>query len=264
MNPPELQDRPGRPLELDGESISVRVRESPRARTTRILVGPERPLEIIVPAGTPDPEIDGHLHARRQWISEKLARSRAVAARPAELGLDRAGVVWLEGTPVPTRRLRGGRPVAVLRDGELLIGGATGAEAAAAVRRWYRRQARTRIVAVVQVHADRLGITFASIGVREQRTRWGSCSPKRNLSFNWRLVMAPPSVLEYVVVHELCHLQVANHSKAFWRLLETALPGWREGDRWLKRHGSELRAYQPSVEVTQDSHRPIVEGAQNQ
>ena len=69
----------------------------------------------------------------------------------------------------------------------------------------------------------------------------------RNLSFNWCLVIAPPEVLEYVVVHELCHLRVANHSKPFWRLLESALPGWQTSAGWLREHGAELRAYTPRL-----------------
>ena len=83
--------------------------------------------------------------------------------------------------------------------------------------------------------------------MRDQRTRWGSCSAEANLSFNWRLVLTPPEVLEYVVIHELCHLRVANHTKAFWRLLEAALPGWQGPASWLADHGAELRAYRPSA-----------------
>jgi predicted metal-dependent hydrolase len=119
------------------------------------------------------------------------------------------------------------------------------AKIASALDRWYRREAGSTIESVVERQAARLGsarlaLDYASVAVRDQKTRWGSCSRKDNLSFSWRLVIAPPEVLEYVVVHELLHLREPNHSKAFWRLLEAARPCWQEQARWLREHGQEL------------------------
>jgi predicted metal-dependent hydrolase len=88
-------------------------------------------------------------------------------------------------------------------------------------------------------------VSFDRLAIRDQRTRWGSCSSRRTLSFNWRLVLAPPEVLDYVAVHELCHLRVPNHSARFWRLVEQRRPGYREPRAWLARHGWELLAYRP-------------------
>ena len=84
------------------------------------------------------------------------------------------------------------------------------------------------------------GGTYNRITIRDQKTRWGSCSAKGTLSFNWRLMLAPPAVLDYVVVHELCHLTHMNHSKAFWALVESVCPDYRTHRRWLKEHGQEL------------------------
>ena len=110
-----------------------------------------------------------------------------------------------------------------------------------------RRLARSRIVEVAQREAAALGVTYGRIAIRDQRTRWGSCSPRGTLSFNWRLVLAPAEVLEYVVVHELCHLREANHSRHFWALVERARPTFVEERAWLTRHGWELLAYVPSA-----------------
>jgi hypothetical protein len=118
-------------------------------------------------------------------------------------------------------------------------------QAPAAVVRWYRREARRRIESVLAREAERLGLEYRSLGIRDPRTRWGSCSRKGHLSFSWRLAAAPPEILEYVVVHELCHLREPNHQKPFWRLLETAQPGWQEQARWLRQHGQELHDYDP-------------------
>lgn len=84
------------------------------------------------------------------------------------------------------------------------------------------------------------GGTYSRITIRDQKTRWGSCSAKGTLSFNWRLMLAPPAILDYVVVHELCHLTHMNHSAAFWQAVEAVYPDYRSARRWLKEHGQEL------------------------
>jgi len=94
--------------------------------------------------------------------------------------------------------------------------------------------------------APRLRVGVTRIAIRDQRTRWGSCSSRGTLSFNWRLVLAPLEVAEYVVVHELCHLQEPNHSPRFWQLVAAARPGYPDERRWLAEHGWELQAYVPA------------------
>jgi len=106
-----------------------------------------------------------------------------------------------------------------------------------------RRRARALVTDAAQAEAQRLGVSFGRIRVADQRSRWGSCSSRGTLSFNWRLALAPPAVLEYVVVHELCHLLEPNHSRRFWSLVEAARPGWRAHRDWLREHGPELQAY---------------------
>jgi predicted metal-dependent hydrolase len=110
---------------------------------------------------------------------------------------------------------------------------------------WYRREARRRLGALVHVEAERLGLIPSSIGIRDPKTRWGSCSQRGHVSLSWCLLLAPPEVARYVVVHELCDLVEPNHSRAFWRLLDAALPGRHGQARWLKEHGQELHAFTP-------------------
>lgn len=110
-----------------------------------------------------------------------------------------------------------------------------------------RRAARELVQMLVDEEAQELGVDVGHITIRDQRTRWGSCSPNGNLSFNWRLVLAPFEVLDYVVVHEVCHLREANHSRRFWRLVETRRPEWREQKAWLDEHGPELLAFRPAA-----------------
>ena len=110
-----------------------------------------------------------------------------------------------------------------------------------------RRAARELVAMVLDDEAAALGVTYRDVRIRDQRTRWGSCSSPGSLSFNWRLALAPFEVLDYVVVHELCHLREANHSARFWRLVASRRPGWRRQRDWLDAHGPELLAFRPAA-----------------
>jgi predicted metal-dependent hydrolase len=109
-----------------------------------------------------------------------------------------------------------------------------------------RRAVRELIAMLIDDEAPELGVEPKRIQIRDQRSRWGSCSTTGTLSFNWRLVLAPFEVLDYVVVHELCHMREANHSGRFWKLVEARRPDWRAHKGWLDEHGAELLAFRPS------------------
>ena len=110
-----------------------------------------------------------------------------------------------------------------------------------------RRAVRELIAMVIDEEAPELGVAPKRIQIRDQRSRWGSCSTTGTLSFNWRLVLAPLDVLDYVVVHELCHMRVPDHSRRFWRLVEARRPHWRRQRDWLYEHGPELLAFRPAL-----------------
>lgn len=214
-------------LVVAGEKVRAEVRESRRARRLRLVVREGRPLEVTVPQGTRERTLRRFLDENADWIADRLGEARERAARTPRLGLARPGWVWVAGEPRPLPRLSGSDP-------------------SAALERWYRREGRRRLEAAAAREAARLDVAYARIAVRDQRTRWGSCSTRGTLSFNWRLVLAPPEILEYVVVHELLHLREHNHSKAFWALLDRHRPGWRAQWQWLREHGAELQAYDPA------------------
>ena len=223
----------------------ISVRESSRARRLTIKVGPDGPPEVVVPVGTRQREIDRLLHRHHAWIERKIAELEQRTANPA-LGLEKPGLAWLHGAAVPIVHRPGGNPAARLRDGRLLVSGPAVA-APAAIERWYRREARRRIGAAVRREAAVLRLSPGPVSVRDPKTRWGSCSPAGSLSFSWRLLLAPRDVLDYVVVHELCHLRELNHSPGFWALLDDARPGWRSQARWLRDHGWEIGRFRPSL-----------------
>ena len=190
-------------------TIDVRVRESTRARRLRVTVGSG--VEAVVPRHVSDRQLDRFLDEVRPWIE------RQVRDRVPRLGLDVPGVVWIGLQP------------------QLAPAGD--------IERWYREEARRQIAAAVLRESRRLVVRPGRIGIRDPRTRWGSCSARGSLSFSWRLVIAPAEVLEYVVVHELCHLRELNHSQRFYRLLDDARPGWRAQSAWLRDFGQELLDY---------------------
>jgi len=110
----------------------------------------------------------------------------------------------------------------------------------AALKTVLAQRALERIRQRLEVYAPRIGGEFGRVAVRDQRSRWGSCSSKHNLNFNWKLIMAPPQVLDYVLIHELCHLHEFNHSARFWKLVSVQMPEYEAWKKWLKIHGDEL------------------------
>ncbi len=112
-----------------------------------------------------------------------------------------------------------------------------------------RREARARIELIAQSEAVALGVRYRRLTIRDQVSRWGSCSSAGALSFNWRLVLAPHDVLDYVVVHEVCHLVEHHHGPAFWKLVAKRRPEYAESRTWLDDHGWEILAYRPPLDA---------------
>jgi predicted metal-dependent hydrolase len=143
--------------------------------------------------------------------------------------------------PLLDRRLelvpQPGRVRAHIRDERLLV---PAGDHRPAVERLYRRLARAEIGERLDSAVSAAGLSYNGLSIRNQRTRWASCSHSGAMSFNWRLLLAPERVLDYVIWHEVCHLEEPNHSRRFWALLERRLPGFREPHGWLRRHGATL------------------------
>jgi len=204
-----------RRVDIGGRVVEIPVRVSRRARKLTIHVDAHHNVEIVVPPRTTQDEIDGLLFEHRAWLERQLAKP----PKQFHLGLQRDDVVWIGGLALRTPRV-------------------------ASLEGWYREQAREEITRVVGHEARRLGVTFTRLSIRDQRTRWGSCTRGGSLSFNWRLILAPPAILSYVVVHELCHRLRHDHSPEFWALVAAARPTYGEERGWLHEHGPELLAYE--------------------
>ncbi len=213
-------------------AIDYAVRRSPRARRVRVRVDPDGGVEVVLPRDAPARAAASAVVELRPWIERRLREAAVVRAEMAA----RAGLLPYRGeelTPVPEP----GRTRAHRRGHELLV---PAWDPGPAIERWYRRRARCEADPLLAAAGAALGVRCTSLTIRGQRTRWGSCSSSGAVSLNWRLLLGPPEVLEYVVWHEACHLVVADHSRAFWMLLEHHLPGYRAPRRWLREKGALL------------------------
>jgi predicted metal-dependent hydrolase len=163
---------------------------------------------------------------------------QAVAAAAPPPPLELRATVPLLGSTLTLMREPGRRQAH--RQGQLLEVPADG-ELRPAVERWYRRTARAEIEPRLDQAARALGRGYARLSIRDQRTRWASCSASGTMSFNWRLLLAPAPALDYVVWHEACHLREMNHSRRFWALVAGRCPDYRIWQRWLRMNGASLR-----------------------
>jgi predicted metal-dependent hydrolase len=206
------------------------LRRSRRARRVRVSVDGDGAVSVTLPKRAAKREADAAVRELAPWIER---RRHALARAAAEVARTPGTVPYLgeELRLVPQRRTRVHR-----RGDELLVPH----DDAAALERWYRRAARAEIGPRLDAAVARAGTSYAGLTIRGQKTRWASCSQTGAMSFNWRLLLAPEPVLDYVVEHEVCHLEILDHSPRFWRLLEQRVPDWRDHARWLRRYGSTL------------------------
>ncbi len=232
-------------------SIPYRIRRSERARRARILVDGNG-VEVVVPRRFPLREVEPFVEEKRAWIERTLRRLRETEAElPAALLEDGGWVPYLgETLRLAVRVEPGRRRDHVRRRGEELRVALPAvaeqllpAEGAlrGALERWYRRRARAEVEPRLDAACARAGTSYTRLQIRGQRTRWASCSSTGAMSFNWRLLLAPPEILDYVVEHEVAHLELLDHSPRFWSLLASRCPDWREREAWLRRHGHGLK-----------------------
>ena len=225
--------------------LEYRVRQSGRARHARVVVTPEGAVEVVLPRRMPLRRAAPLVDEKRRWIERTLRRFEdARAAAPVRL--EDGGFVPYLGEQLALHvRIDPGRarPRIVRRGDRLEVALAEpGTDALrSALECWYRRQACLEVGPRLNATARRAGQRWGPLSIRGQSTRWASCSSTGAMSFNWRLLLAPVRVLDYVVEHEVAHLDVPDHSPRFWALVAERCPGYREHERWLKRHGPALR-----------------------
>lgn len=226
-------------IELEGEQVEYEVTRSSEASEVRIDVGLEG-VEVVLPEAE-QLEPSELLKANQEWVLDETARYQSYRDRIPErkfeegeefplFGTDRqlevANVLWHHETEDS------------IRLSERLV---EKSSVQTELERFYRSKAEKYFEKRADHFADKMRVEYSRLQIRNQKTRWGSFSPRtKNLSLNWRLIMAPPEVIDYVIVHELAHDEAPNHGKRFWRIVAQHVPEYEEHARWLDEHGVEL------------------------
>jgi predicted metal-dependent hydrolase len=232
-------------LKVEGISAPVEVRRHPTARRLTLRVSRTQHAVILtMPRGSDLSEADRFLTRNRDWVCERLERvpepvrladgatfplrgvPHEISVEPAQRGSGVVDIVARAGRRVPVVIVRGAAEHAPRR-----------------LRDWLLAEAARDLQIAVARHARTLRVKPLRITLRDQKTRWGSCSSAGQLSFSWRLLLAPPVVLDYVAAHEVAHLVEMNHGPRFWRLVDRIMPRAGEAKAWLRIHGMDLYRY---------------------
>lgn len=223
-------------LRQEDLGVEVAIRRSARARRLTLTVpGSGEPPRLTAPPGVPEAELRMFLMRQTDWLRAALARA------PAAVLVANGAQIPVAGRPLrietrPGRR----RPPRIEGDALVIDGsGAPGPRVAA----WLKERARAALLPIAAEAAEALGARMGRVTLRDQKGRWGSCTARGDLSFSWRLAMAPHGALDYVAAHEAAHLLEMNHGPRFWALVTRLRPDWKRQRDWLKREGSGLHRY---------------------
>ena len=225
-----------RTIIIGDRSVPLEIRRNSRAK--RILLRVDKVggiVRLTLPAGVSERKALRFAASQHDWVRDQLETACA---------LDRPGC----GSTLQVRGQQYGLTFApgerrgVWQQADRIIVGGPVEHAPKRLLRWLKDEARASLTVASQQHADRLAVSFERISIGDMRSRWGSCSSTGGLRFNWRLVLAPGDVLDYVAAHEVAHLREMNHSKEFWAHVETLVPDWQQQRTWLKAQGHRLLA----------------------
>ena len=228
-------------LPLKEGSLSVRLKPNKRARRLILRLDPKSGDPVAtVPPGLSEARIRTFLMGHRDWLIEKCEQ------QPKRIAFSQGAIIPFRGELhrlVHVGQRRG--TIRILeQDGEksLLVSGDL-AHMGRRTQDWLKKMARQDLTEAVDRHARQLQVTPAAIRIKDTTSRWGSCSSTRVLSFSWRIILAPPDVLDYLAAHEVAHLREMNHSPRFWALVNDLCPEYEASKVWLRREGQSLHAY---------------------
>jgi predicted metal-dependent hydrolase len=231
-------------IDLCGRKVSYRLVNSKSARKLRVRVGIGG-VEVVHPDRRKLEEIEAFLCANGEWIInqlERIERFRSMRRPQQSLGCE----ILYRGNLIPIllediARREGTNKVVFEQDRIVIIRGRSSRTTPAkSLENWLRKQAREEVTRQLDRVTQRLKRSPRKLYIMGQRTKWGNCSPLQNLSFNWRLIMAPEPVLRYIVTHEAVHLAIPDHSKKFWLAVQSICPDTERARQWLSAHGHQL------------------------
>lgn len=212
---------------------NVTIVRSLKRKNVGLRILPDGSVKVMIPYFFPKIFVKKILEEKESWIKEKQALLQKNTLRT-----QKQTYLYL-GKPYPLEVRNGQKELIELED-KLYIGSSSKKYVSTYLTSWYKQQARKIIVKRVELYARKAGLQYRSVSITSADTRWGSCSNQKTLNFNWKLIMAPLEVIDYVVAHELAHLTELNHSHAFWETVRKIYPLYREHRTWLKRNGHML------------------------
>jgi len=221
-----------------GQTVIVRLEINPKAnRLVLRLDERKREAVAIAPSQRKLSEAAGFARDRVDWLAAQLS------ALPDALPLTPGNVFNLRGQPCQISLEGPGRRAVLETEGDRVLRVPGAVETAdKRVVRFLRGEAQNDLSAAVEKYCQQLGVSVRKVTIKDTRSRWGSCTSDGRLAFSWRLIMAPPSVLDYVAAHECAHLLEMNHSPAFWAHVARCRPDWKTQRGWLRQHGRMLQA----------------------
>lgn len=221
------------------DNIDYTVRRSQRARHAQIKIAPSGAVTVVIPHRYSLKYVPELLGIHRDWINNQLSliqgsyNPETDSDTPRKIILTAIGEEWgIDYTnnlnKISTRRLK-----LEVQDRRLTINTANSAEVKSALSSWLNKKAKTLLIEQVQHISEQTALMCEGVSIRNQKTRWGSCSAQRHLSLNRNLIFLPARSMRYLILHELCHTVHLNHSRRFWRLVERFEPDYRQLDKSL-------------------------------
>lgn len=218
----------------DGKVLEIRIRTSSRARRLRLVSG-IRGVEAVVPADYDHSKLQEFLDEKRDWIIRTARYYDGLRQRAGHMEFD---VIYYLGKKYKVKLVKDRLPSAIVSEA---LGAATFhvmdmRQYKQEIEKWYKHETARIIAERLPVLSAKLGLAYNKVTIKRQRSRWASCSRQKNLNFSLLLAAAPADVIDYVIVHELCHILEMNHSARFWQLVGLADPDYREHKKWLDDH----------------------------
>ena len=231
-------------IRLQDSTVNYIIKQSYRIRAIRLEIRRESGLTVVVPRKYTPKQVEDILAQKSRWILRHLN-----VGKPLQMPLFKPAPGHGDSLPYLGKTIEiavtaeaGKRTAARLTDGRLLISLKSGGDMAKLLEKWFREQAKLVFTQKADTFKVIMGLSYNTIFIRGQRTRWGSCSPAGNITLNWKLLMAPQEIVDYVIIHELAHRKYMNHSKRFWQFVERYCPRWKECRKWLVKHEDELKS----------------------
>ncbi|PCI48698.1 MAG: hypothetical protein COB49_05630 [Alphaproteobacteria bacterium] len=210
------------------------LRRHPRAKHLKLRFEAKSGAALLtLPPGIPDRKAVQFANRHHDWLKDQYEKSPKITALTA------GNAIPFRGQTIRIIHAPDKAAAVHIKDGLLTVGGHHAAFEKR-LQNWLKKQARQALTEAVENFKPLLGYGPHRIMVRDTTSRWGSCSSRKTLSFSWRLIMAPPDILNYVVIHEMAHLVEMNHGPAFWKIVERLCPDWKSCRRWLKSEGNAL------------------------